>query len=78
MWLLCACVIDRCAHFHNIVYKSIFMLVTVLVKVHKKHSDFQKKSLFCSPRLHLFDQKYSKNCEILLYSKTAVYYVNMC
>uniref|UniRef100_A0A672QH31 Glypican 6b n=1 Tax=Sinocyclocheilus grahami TaxID=75366 RepID=A0A672QH31_SINGR len=25
--------------------------------------------LFCSPRLHLFDQKYSKNCEILLHVK---------
>ncbi len=26
----------------------------------------ERKSLFCSPRLHLFHQKYWKNCEILL------------
>ncbi len=24
-------------------------------------------ALFCSPRLHLFDQKYSKNCNIVIY-----------
>ncbi len=37
-------------------------------------------SFFCSqsPRLYLFDQKYSKNYEILLKFKTAVFYVNMC
>ncbi len=35
-------------------------------------------SLFCSTMLHLFDQKYSKNYEILLEYKTAVFYVNMC
>ncbi len=36
------------------------------------------RRLFCSSRLHLFDQKYCKNCEILLQCKTAVFYVNMC
>ncbi len=39
---------------------------------------FFEGSLFCSPMLHLFDQKYSKKCEILLEFKTAVFYVNMC
>ncbi len=33
--------------------------------------------LFCSPRLHLFDQKYSKNCEIILQFKITVFYVNI-
>ncbi len=28
--------------------------------------------------LHLFDQKYSEYCEILLEFKTAVFYVNIC
>ncbi len=32
-------------------------------------------SLFCSTRLHLFDQKYSKNCEILL--QIAIFYLNI-
>ncbi len=31
-------------------------------------------SLSCSPRLHLFDQKFSKICEILLPFKIAVFY----
>ncbi len=35
-------------------------------------------SLSCSARLHLFDQKYCENYEILLWFKTAVFYVNMC
>jgi len=26
-----------------------------------------ERSLFCSPRLHLFDKKYSKNCNIVKY-----------
>ncbi len=34
----------------------------------------------CTPRLHLFDQKYSKNCNIvilLLQVKVTVYYFNI-
>ncbi len=31
-----------------------------------------------SPGMDLFDQKYSKNCEILLQFKIAVFYVNIC
>ncbi len=30
---------------------------------------FEKKSLLCSPRLHLFDQKYSKNSKIVIMIK---------
>ncbi len=37
-----------------------------------------ERSVFCSPKLHLFDQKYSKNFKILLQFKIAVFYVNMC
>ncbi len=36
-----------------------------------------KRSLFCSPMLHLFDQEYSKKCVILLEFKISVFYVNM-
>ncbi len=35
------------------------------------------KSLFCSARLHLFYQKYSKNSDIFLLFKIAVFYVNV-
>ncbi len=35
-------------------------------------------SLFCSPMLHLFDWKYSKNCEILLQFKIIIFYMNIC
>ncbi len=34
--------------------------------------------LSCSAKLHLFDQKYSKNSEILLQFNIAVFYVNVC
>ncbi len=37
-------------------------------------------SLLCSPRLHLFDQKYNKKqlyCEILLHFKITVFYLNL-
>ncbi len=34
-------------------------------------------TFFCSPRLHLFDQKYSTNSEILLQFKITVFYVNI-
>ncbi len=39
------------------------------INVHNNNSnntDLIFQSLFCSPMLHLFDQKYSKNHEILL------------
>ncbi len=29
-------------------------------------------------KIYLFDQKYIKNCEILLEFKSAVFYINMC
>ncbi len=34
--------------------------------------------MFCSQRMHLFDQKYSKNCEILLLLEIAVFNMNIC
>ncbi len=37
-----------------------------------------ERSLFCSPRLHLFDQKYCKNSEMLLKFKLAVFCLNIC
>ncbi len=39
---------------------------------------FTERRLFCSQRLHLFDQTYSKNCDMLLPFKTAVFCVNVC
>ncbi len=44
----------------------------------QKFFNVSERGLFCSARLNLFDQKYSKNCEILLELKTAVFYVNIC
>jgi len=35
----------------------------------KERNAFEKKSLLCSPRLHLFDLKTVKNSEILLQHK---------
>ncbi len=43
----------------------------------KRESLLLERSLFCSSRLHLFDQIYSKNCQILLSLKIAVFYVNI-
>ncbi len=39
----------------------------------KRESLLLERSLFCSSRLHLFDQIYSKNCQILLSLKIAVF-----
>ncbi len=38
---------------------------------------FFERILFCSPMLHLFEQKYSKNCEILLQFKITFFYFNI-
>ncbi len=57
-------------------------LKQMLSNNHAKCNDLWKKrkerSLFCSPRLNLFDQKYSTNFEILLQFKINVFYVNIC
>ncbi len=56
-----------CAHFMYTMFKSLRTYAF----------DVFKRSLFCSPRLHLFDEKYSGNCEILLQLKISVFYVNI-
>ncbi len=35
------------------------------------------RSYLCSPRLHLFDQKYSKKSETLLQFKMTIFYLNI-
>ncbi len=37
-----------------------------------------ERSLFCSSKLHLFDQKYCKNLKYFFKFQTAVFYVNIC
>ncbi len=66
------------------ITKNILFGVCMILKCERKESDGKnhwetgQSHLFCSPWLHLFDQKYSKNSEILLQYKTAVFYVNIC
>uniref|UniRef100_A0A672SQI5 PID domain-containing protein n=1 Tax=Sinocyclocheilus grahami TaxID=75366 RepID=A0A672SQI5_SINGR len=48
------------------------------VETPQETGDQQKYTLFCSPELRLFDQKYCKNGEILLVFRIAVFCVNMC
>ncbi len=37
-----------------------------------------ERSLLCSPRLHLFDQKYSKNSNIVKYFSNYIKYILKC
>ncbi len=53
--------LHRVAHHNDwcwYEYAWVLSHVSIYVQYHSK--------VFCSPRLHLFDQKYSKNCEIFL------------
>ncbi len=63
------------------ISKALNILASKLVILEQNclaFKDVFERSLFCSARLHLFDQKYSKKSEILFLCKTAVFYVNMC
>ncbi len=66
----------------SIILKSLFTYKEVKTPRRtkiplKRESVLLERSLFCSSRLHLFDQIYSKNCQILLSLKIAVFYVNI-